>query len=250
MNNYLIVSDDKVVIDLKIKEIIKSIKDEDKEIIKMDLTINTLDDVLEELNTCNFLSNIKVIILYNSLFIEGDSTYDKELKKIDKYLSQENDNIFIMIAEKKSSKKSISELLSKVNIIEEEISREALVKSNLDGFKMESNTIKYFIELCHNNNEKIINELNKLKAYKYDDPNKFISRDDVDKVVFVEYDDNVFDLVNAITDKNKVKALELYQRLIEKEESVVIIATIASKIRLLYSVKVLRDKGVSQSKMA
>ena len=250
MNNYLIISNDKVVIDLKIKEIIKNIKDEDKEIIKMDLTINTLDDVLEELNTCNFLSNIKVIILYNSLFIEGDSTYDKELKKIDKYLSQENDNIFIMIAEKKSSKKSISELLSKVNVIEEEISREALVKSNLDGFKMESNTIKYFIELCHNNNEKIINELNKLKAYKYDDPNKFISRDDVDKVVFVEYDDNVFDLVNAITDKNKVKALELYQRLIEKEESVVIIATIASKIRLLYSVKVLRDKGVSQSKMA
>jgi len=250
VNNYIIISDDKVVIDLKIKEIIKKIKEEDKEIIKMDLTVNTLDDVLEELNTCNFLSNIKVIILYNSLFIEGDSTYDKELKKIEKYLEEKNDNVFIMVAEKKSSKKSITELLSKVNVIEEEISREALVKSNLDGFKMESYTIKYFIELCHNNNEKIINELNKLKAYKYDDPNKYISKDDVDKVVFVEFDDNIFDLVNAITAKNKAKALELYQRLIEKEESVVLIASIASKIRMLYTVKVLRDKKMSNNEMA
>ena len=250
MNNYLIISDDKVVIDLKIKEIINNIKEEDKEIIKMDLTINTIDDVLEELNTCNFLSNMKVIILYNSLFIEGDSSFDKDIKRIDKYLDEKSDNVFIMIAEKKSSKKSISDLLSKVKVIEEDISRESLVKSNLEGFKMEASTINYFIELCHNNNEKIINELNKLKAYKYDDPNRFIYRDDVDKVVFVEYDDNIFDLVNAITAKNKVKALELYQRLIEKEESVVLIASIASKIRMLYTVKVLKDKRMSNQEMA
>ena len=82
MNNYLIISNDKVVIDLKIKEIIDNVKEEDKEIIKMDLTVNTLEDVFEELNTCNFLSNLKVVILYNSLFIEGDNSYDKELDRL------------------------------------------------------------------------------------------------------------------------------------------------------------------------
>ena len=250
MNNYLIISNDKVVIDLKIKEIIDNVKEEDKEIIKMDLTVNTLEDVFEELNTCNFLSNLKVVILYNSLFIEGDNSYDKELDRLNKYLSSNDDNVFIMVAEKKVKKKAIDDLLSNVKVIETEISRESLVKSNLDGFKMELNTIKYFIEICHNNNEKIINELNKLKAYKSDDPNKYISRDDVDNVVFKEYDDNIFDLVNAITAKNKKKALELFQRLIEKEESVVIIATIASKIRTLYTVKVLRDAKVSTNEMA
>ena len=242
MNNYLIISSDKVVIDLKIKEILDKIKDPDKEIVKMDLTVNKLDDVLEELYTCNFLSNVRVIILYNSLFIEGDASFDKEIKKIDKYLDEKTDNVFIMIANKISTKKSISDLIKKVNVIETEISLEKLVSSNLDGFKMENRTTKYFISMCHNNSEKIINELNKLKAYKSDDPNKFIAYEDIDKIVFKEYDDNIFDLVNAITARNKKKALELYQRLIEKEESVVLIASIASKIRMLYSVKVMRDE--------
>ena len=43
MNNYLILSNDKVIIDTNIKDIVKNIKDDDKEIIKMDLSINSLN---------------------------------------------------------------------------------------------------------------------------------------------------------------------------------------------------------------
>ena len=241
-NNYLIISSDKVVIDLKIKEIIKKIKEKDIDIIKFDLTVNTMDEVLEELNTYNFLSNIKVVILYNALFIEGDSSYDKELKSINKYLDEKNDNTFIMVASKQSTKKSITDLISKVNVIEETISSDLLIKNNLEGYNMDSRTINYLKEICHSNNEKIMTELTKLKLYKYDDPNKLITREDIDNIVYKEYDDNVFDLVNAITSKNKSKAIELYERLSEKEDSTVIVATIASKIRMMYSIKVLRDK--------
>ena len=241
-NNYLIISSDKVVIDLKIKEIIKKIKEKDIDIIKFDLTVNTMDEVLEELNTYNFLSNIKVVILYNALFIEGDSSYDKELKSINKYLDEKNDNTFIMVASKQSTKKSITDLISKVNVIEEIISSDLLIKNNLEGYNMDSRTISYLKEICHSNNEKIMTELTKLKLYKYDDPNKLITRENIDNIVYKEYDDNVFDLVNAITSRNKSKAIELYERLSEKEDSTVIVATIASKIRMMYSIKVLRDK--------
>ena len=250
MNNYLILSTDKIVIDSKINDIVKKIKNEGTEIIKMDLTINTLQDVLEELNTYNFLSDIKVLILYNTSFIEGDTTYDKELKSLEKYLEEKTDNYFIMVAEKKSTKKSIENLLKNVTIIEENINVEQLIKNNLETYKMDNSTIKYLIDTCHNSNERIINELTKLKLYKYDDPAKLITRKDIDLIVVKEYDDNVFDLVNSITNRNKAKALELYQRLSEKEDSTVLVGTIAGKIRLLYSIKVMRDKKYTMDEMA
>ena len=250
MNNYLILSTDKIVIDSKINDIVKKIKNEGTEIIKMDLTINTLQDVLEELNTYNFLSDVKILVLYNATFIEGDTTYDKELTSLEKYLEEKTDNYFIMVAEKKSTKKSIENLLKNVTIIEENINVEQLIKNNLETYKMDNSTIKYLIDTCHNSNERIINELTKLKLYKYDDPAKLITRKDIDLIVVKEYDDNVFDLVNAITNRNKTKALELYQRLSEKEDSTVLVGTIASKIRLLYSIKVMRDKKYTMDEMA
>ena len=241
-NNYLIISEDKVAIDLKINEILKNIKEKDLDIIKMDLNINTMDDVFEELNTYNFLSNLKVVILYNSLFIEGDSKFDKEIAALNKYLDSDTDNIFIMVASKKGTKKSIEELISKVEVIVGTIPSEALVKSNLEGYKMDISTIRYFVSECHNNNEKILTELNKLKMYKCDDPNKLITHDDIDKVIYKEQDDHVFKLVDAIISRNKTKSIELYERLKEKEDSTAIVAAIASKIRMLYSIKVLKDK--------
>ena len=249
-NNYLIISEDKVAIDLKINEILKNIKEKDLDIIKMDLNINTMDDVFEELNTYNFLSNLKVVILYNSLFIEGDSKFDKEIAALNKYLDSDTDNIFIMVASKKGTKKSIEELISKVEVIVGTIPSEALVKSNLEGYKMDISTIRYFVSECHNNNEKILTELNKLKMYKCDDPNKLITHDDIDKVIYKEQDDHVFKLVDAIISRNKTKSIELYERLKEKEDSTAIVAAIASKIRMLYSIKVLKDKKYKPNDIA
>ena len=249
-NNYLIISEDKVAIDLKVNEILKNIKEKDLDIIKMDLNINTMDDVFEELNTYNFLSNLKVVILYNSLFIEGDSKFDKEIAALNKYLDSDTDNIFIMVASKKGTKKSIEELISKVEVIVGTIPSEALVKSNLEGYKMDISTIRYFVSECHNNNEKILTELNKLKMYKCDDPNKLITHDDIDKVIYKEQDDHVFKLVDAIISRNKTKSIELYERLKEKEDSTAIVAAIASKIRMLYSIKVLKDKKYKPNDIA
>ena len=155
-----------------------------------------------------------------------------------------------MVAEKISTKKSIENLLKNVTVIDENINVEQLIKNNLESFKMDNSTIRYLIDTCHNNNEKILNELTKLKLYKMEDPTKLITRNDIDLIVIKEYDDNVFDLVNAITNRNKAKALELYQRLSEKEESTVIVATIANKIRLLYGIKILRDKKYTMDEMA
>ena len=61
-HNFLIVSNDKVVIDLKINDILSKIKINDIQLIKYDLELSSLYDVIEELDTCNFLSSCKVVL--------------------------------------------------------------------------------------------------------------------------------------------------------------------------------------------
>ena len=246
-NNYLIVSNDKVNIDSKIKNIIDNIKVEDIEIIKYDYPDISIDLVLEELNTYNFLSNIKIIIYYNCTFLSKDS--DKSIKNLKKYLDNSSDNYLILINDSLSEKKDIKDLLANnIEIINNKISSEMLIKDNLDFCKMDSKTIKYFTEYCLYNNEKIINELSKLKCYKYSESDKNITIQDINNIVLKDYDEDVFDLVNAIVTRNKDKAFAVYGRISSKEkDSVNIIASVAGGIRNLYSVKVLQEKKYSQN---
>lgn len=249
-NNFLIISNDKVVIDSKISKIRSEIKEKKLEIIKYDMTDTSISAVVEELDTFNFLSNCKMIICYNCSFIEGE--VNKELKYLKEYLTNPSDNYLIMISSKISEKKEIKELLSKnVEIIESGISSEYLVKCHLDNFTMENKTVKYFVSYCLGNNEKILNELEKIKSYKSDDNDKNITSEDIDKIVIREYDDDIFDLVNAIARRNKDKTIELYKRLIQKEKDAInIIASISSQIRLLYSVKTLKEERLSVNAIA
>ena len=240
--NYLIVSNDKIVIDNKISKILSEINSKEIEIIKYDMSEITIPFVIEELDTYNFLSNCKMVICYNSTFIEGEA--NKDIKALKNYILNPSDNYLVLVATKISDKKEIKELLdSGIEVIDSKISSEVLVKNNLKEFKMENKTVKYFVSYCLSNNEKILNELEKLKHYKADSSDKIITVEDIDKVVIKEYDEDIFDLVNAIAQRNKNKCFDVYSRLFQKEKDTVnIIASIASQIRILYNVKILSQK--------
>ncbi len=109
-NNYLIISDDKVSIEEYIKGIIKKINKKDIEIIKYDYPNTSINTVLDDLNTYNFLSNIKVIIYYNCSFLSKD--IDKEIKSLKKYFDNPSDNYLIIVNDALSEKKEIKELIT------------------------------------------------------------------------------------------------------------------------------------------
>lgn len=249
-NNYIILSSDKVTIESRIKSIIEDIKEKEKEIIKYDYPDTMIEDVLEDLNTYNFLSNCKVIIYYNCSFLAKES--DKSLKELKKYINNPSDNYLIMVNDSLSEKNDIKELTSKnIEIIDNKILSEVLIKNNLDDCMMDNKTIKYFSDYCLGNNEKILNELNKLKCYKYSENDKNINIEDINNIVMRDYDEDIFDLVNAIAARRKDKAFELYNRISRKEkDSVNIIASVAGGIRNLYSVKVLEEKKLKQNEIS
>ncbi len=245
-NNYLILSTDKISIDSKIKSIIDKIDNKDIDIIKYTYPDNDIATVLEDLNTYNFLSNLKVIIYNNCSFLSKDQ--DKDIKKIKTYLENPSDNYLIMISDSLSERKECKEVSNLLDVTDNNISSETLIKDNLDDLKMDYKTIKYFSSYCLNNNEKIINELNKLKCYKYSENDKNISIDDINNIVMRDYDEDIFDLVNAIVEKNKTRAFDLYYRISKKEKDAVnIVASVAGGIRNLYSVKILLEKNYRQN---
>lgn len=245
-NNYLILSEDKISIDNHIRSIIEDNKLKDVEIIKYDYPDTTIYDVLEVLNTYNFLSNCKVVIYNSCSFLSKEK--DKTTTDLKKYLSNPSDNYLIMVNDSINDKLDFK---NDLNIISDKLSPELLIKNNLEDCTMDNSTIKYFVDYCLSNNEKILNELNKIKCYKLSESDKTITREDIDNIVMRDYDEDIFDLVNAIANKNKNKAFAIYSRISQKEkDSVNIIASVSSQIRILYSVKVLLDKRYNQQEIS
>ncbi len=249
-NNYIIVSNDKITIDTRVKKIIEEKKITDYELIKYTYPDNSIDDVIEELNTYNFLANTKVVIFLECSFLNKES--DKSIKNLKKYLEIPSENILIMTNDILSDSKDIKELISKnTEVLDNKISSEVLIKNNLENYKMENKTVKYLAEYCLYNNEKIINELEKLKCYKYSESDKNISIEDINLIVMRDYDDDIFDLVNAIATRNKNKAIDLYKRISRKEkDSINIIASVSGSIRNLFSVKILLERKTKPNEIS
>lgn len=244
-NNYIIVSDDKITIDNSIKKIISENKLKDAEILRYEYPDISIDSVLESLNTYNFLSSNRLIIYNNCSFLSKEN--DKSINELKKYLSNSSDNYLIMINDSLNEKKKLENVI----VLDNKVSSEVLIKNNLGDCLMDNKTINYFVDYCLHNNEKILNELNKIKCYKISESDKNITKEDIDIIVMRDYDEDIFDLVNAIANRDKNKAFEIYNRVYQKEkDSVNIIASVSSQIRILYSVKVLTEKKYKQQEIA
>ena len=86
MNNYVIASTDKITLEEKIKELNK---DNSSEVVYYDLLEDSIERVVEDLDTMNFLSSSKIIVGTNALFLSSDKSkgIEQNLDILEKYLS-------------------------------------------------------------------------------------------------------------------------------------------------------------------
>lgn len=253
MNTYIIESTDYVVVNARIDDIIKKHKLTNDMIIKYDLLETPISVAIEDLDTYNFLSTNKVVVCDNAYFLTATkprnaiSHNEEDLEKYLKNPSQ--DNILIMICDKIDTRKKLGKLIDKKCILGGEVVIDELIKERLNDYKMDFKTIKYLIGYCDNDNERILNELEKLKCYKLDE--KEITTQDINDVVMKLSGDNIFDLIDAIITKNKNKAYSITQELIAKGEDIskIIIMT-ADQFRLMYQVKEFLKEGYNQESIA
>lgn len=253
MNTYIIESSDYVVINTKIDDILKKNHLTSDMIIKYDLIETPISTAIEDLDTYNFLSSNKVVVCDNAYFLtsnrpKGAVVHNEEL--LEKYLKNpSSENILIMICDKIDTRKKLVKLVDKNNILGGEIVIDDLIKSHLDDYKMDYKTIKYLIDYCDNDNERILNELEKLKCYKLDD--KTITMEDINNIVIKLTGDNIFSLIDSIVLKNRSKAYLITQELLDKGEDInKIIVMVSDQFRLMYQVKLLLKEGYNKDTIA
>lgn len=254
MNIFIIESDDSIVIKTRINEILKKNNIDKEAVITYDMAEKSIDDVIIELDTYNFLEPSKVIVCENSFFLTSSrvkSNVEHHIKKLKNYiLNPQKENFLILCCDKLSDRKEIKDLISSnVEILSTDISIEKLIRLQLEGYKMPYDVINYLVDYCLNDNEKILTSLEMLKNYKSEE--KIITKEDIDSIILKSYQEDIFDLVNAIAKRNSDKAYDIYSRLIQKEKDAIgIIASIANQMRMLYTTKVLLKEGYNEEKIA
>lgn len=250
---YLIISEDSFTINQELNNIINN--DKDIEIVKYNLLETKIEDVLETLDTYNFFNTRKIVICENPTFITSESNkliIDNDLIKLENYLNNPSkENTLILVTKTKlDERKKITKKLKEIaKIIDKPLNINSYIKNNLDGYKMDTKTIDYLLKHCKENKDRIINEFNKLKLFKYDE--KEITIDDIDNYVTKTLDDNIFELIDSIIKKDKRKALRIYDELlIQNEEPIKILVLIANKFRTLYQIKLLSKNGFNNEDIA
>ena len=250
MNNYLILSEDSVLIDDVIKNIIKENNLSSNSIVKYNLTETPLDTLIEELNTYAFFEDRKLVIAYSCTFLSSNKKKNELVqneKLLEEYFNNPNPlSSLIIVTDKLDDRKKLSKIIKeKCNVIEKKLSIEDKIKKNLEEFKMDNRTINYFIDYLKEDNERILTELEKLKMYKYEE--KEILKEDIDSIVVKEFDEDIFSLINCILKREVTQAFDIYNRLIFRGEEISkIVITVADQIRLIYKTKILMKDGKSR----
>ncbi len=243
-NIYVIVSDDKITIETNINKIKTNYPN--NEVVSYNLTEVPIEELIEDLDTYNFLYSNKIIIGLDaeSILHTKKSEVNHNLNLLEKYINNPSpDNILILVTSAIDKRKKLNNLIiSNSQVIEEKVDIKKIIKNNLEDYQMNPKTIQFLINYCNNDNEKIINELEKLKMYCLD--KKIITEEAIEKIVSKNIDDNIFTLIDDILNNKKEDAFLLYKNLILHGEQVTsIITKLANKIRLIYQTKIFLKDG-------
>lgn len=250
-NNYLIEGSDYISINNKISEIIKKNNFSDASISKYDLSEDLLEEVIEDLNTYGLFSDKKIVIINNFDKMDPDINRVEELLKYAENSSSLN-LLFVVSDKYDDRKKIIKDLKKKMEFIKVSSDPVEFTKNCLKGYKVEDGVITLLVNNTLGDISRLYNECNKLKIYKIND--KYISKEDVLELAVKKLGDSTditFQFSRSLAEKDKKKALSLYQELLDYQiEALSIIGLLASQFRIMFQVKVLEEKNMRNDEIA
>ena len=220
-----------------LKKKIESLNKNNYTIEYFDLLDTDINDIVVSLDTYNFINPNRIVICTNV-----NSIYKYDLNSFEKYINNPNkDNILVLVGlldNRKKISKIINKLFTKIDI---NINPIDYIKNSFKDYKIDHSTIIHLINITNADISFIDNEISKLKMFKLSD--KSITKDDIDKVCYRninESDDYIFEFVEAILNKDKIKAIKIYEDLKRLNvEEFSLIGLIASSIRSMLQIKIL-----------
>ena len=167
---YVFLGNEFNIIKKKIEELINTLNIDN--IIKYDFSESNISEILNEVNYVDLFNEKKLIIVSNFSF---KKLKEKEEKDLLNYIDNMNDNVIIIkcIDESLDSRKSITKIIKeKCKLFEmEKLDYKSMMDyiTNMfkeNNIKISYNQIKKILDLCENNIEYAIKEVEKLLIYK------------------------------------------------------------------------------------
>ncbi len=203
-----------------------------------------IGEIIDLAETLPFLADRRVIFISNSgLFKSGG-------EKMAEYLASPNETTFFVFTESEIDKRSklYKTVQAQGYVCEFAIQDENTLKRwiggilNREGKKITENTVQLFLTKTGTDMENIQMELEKLICYCMD--REVITSEDVEAICTTRISNHIFDMINAIADKQQQKALQLYYDLLAlKEPPMRILFLIARQCNMLLQVKEMRNRG-------
>ena len=206
-----------------------------------DINVGEIIDLAE---TLPFLAERRVII------ITGSGLFKSGGEKMAEYLQAPNETTYFVFTESEVDKRSklYKTVQSKGYAAEFTIQDESTLKRWIagtlakDNKKITENTVQLLLTKTGTDMDNIQMELEKLICYCMD--RDVITDADVEAVCTNRITNHIFDMINAIADKRKKQALELYYDLLAlKEPPMRILFLIARQCNMLLQAKELKSRG-------
>lgn len=208
-------------------------------------------EIIDLAETMPFFSERRLILIENSGFFKNANA---ELAEYIKELPASTCMIFVE-SEIDKRGKLYKAVKDKGRIVElgrqDEKTLLRWVAGNVkkENKQMTERTIQYFLEKVGTDMENIQKELEKLFCYTLD--KESITVEDVEAICTTQVTNQIFEMVNAVADKQQKKALDYYYDLLAlKEPPMRILFLLARQFRLLMEVKALDKQGYARKEIA
>lgn len=226
-----------------------------------------IDELMDSCETLPFMGEKRIVIVDNEDFFSNKKNVlnkDDEDKLI-KYFSNISDTtclIFLGGNNIDNRRKIVKQIGKYGKVLEfRKLKKEELVKWIVKVLKtnkkiIEYNTLEILIDILgylENNSKKTLydieNELKKICNFIAE--KTVLELDDIKKIISKPMENNIFELVDAVGEKNGSRALKIFSNmLISSEPEVRILHMIIRQFKILYLVKLMVDRGYTTISIA
>ncbi len=210
-----------------------------------------VNEVIDLAETLPFFSERRLIIM------EDTGLFKSSGAELADYLKEMPDTTFMVFVESEIDKrgKLYKAVQAKGCVVElgkqdgDTLFRWVAGMMKREGKMTSDNVIRYFLSKVGDDMENIQKELEKLFCYTLE--KESISKEDVDEICTEQITNRVFDMVNAVADKEQRKALDYYYDLLAlKEPPLRILFLLSRQFKLLMEVKSMDAQGIGRKEIA
>lgn len=253
---YLLYGTESYFIEKVSENIVKKLKsDIGDELTTYDLESTSIQEVIADAETIPFFNEKKLIIAHNPTFLlarQSRLPFEHNLSTLESYLKnppQYTTLVFIAPFEKLDNRKKITKLLNKhASILQSEPIKQYEVGKWIDEIGSEyritfTKEAKQIIESDLSPNLLILhNEIEKMAHFVGE--NGEVTKEIVIDLISSNSEISALQLVDAVMERNLYKAITIY-KMLEKmnEEPIAMIALLAYQFRVIFQVKLLKEKG-------